>query len=39
MGKFSYQTFTKIIAWLVAVVLIYLNLKMLINQDLQLYSR
>jgi len=38
-GRFGCQTFYKIIAWLVAVVLIYLNFKMLISQALGLYSK
>ncbi len=32
MGKFAIKPFTKILAWLVAIVLVYLNFKMLISQ-------
>ncbi len=32
MGKFVIKPFTKILAWLIAIVLIYLNFKMLVSQ-------
>jgi manganese transport protein len=32
MGKFAIDPITKIFAWLIALVLVYLNLKMLINE-------
>ncbi|MEO5649566.1 MAG: Nramp family divalent metal transporter [Ginsengibacter sp.] len=32
MGKFAINPITKILAWLIAVVLVYLNLKMLVNE-------
>jgi manganese transport protein len=38
MGKFAIKPFTKIVAWLVAVVLIYLNFKMLVSQVLPVFD-
>ena len=32
MGKFAIKPLTKVIAWLIAIVLVYLNLKMLANE-------
>jgi manganese transport protein len=32
MGKFAINTITKILAWLIATILVYLNLKMLVNE-------
>ena len=38
MGKFAINPFTKILAWLIAVVLIYLNFKMLISQSIPVFE-
>ncbi|GAC1592184.1 MAG: Nramp family divalent metal transporter [Ginsengibacter sp.] len=38
MGKFVISTYTKIGAWLIAVVLVYLNFKMIINEFGSIYN-
>ena len=38
MGDFAIKTYTKIAAWLVATVLVYLNVKMVIQQTIPLFS-
>jgi len=38
MGKFVIKPITKILAWLIATVLIYLNIKMLINEILPIFQ-
>ncbi len=38
MGKFAIKTITKIAAWIIASVLVFLNLKMLVNEMGAVYS-
>ncbi|MBY0480376.1 MAG: Nramp family divalent metal transporter [Chitinophagaceae bacterium] len=38
MGEFAIKTYTKIAAWLVAGILIFLNSKMVIEQSMQLFG-
>lgn len=38
MGKFVIKPITKILAWLIATVLVYLNLKMLLNEIVPTFS-
>jgi manganese transport protein len=38
MGKFAINPITKIFAWLIALVLVYLNLKMLVNEVWPLFE-
>lgn len=37
MGKFTINTFTKIAAWLIALVLIYLNVQMLVDKSMPVF--
>jgi len=39
MGKFVINNFTKTLAWMVAIVLVWLNVKMLISQSLPVFER
>lgn len=38
MGVFTIKWYTKIIAWLVAVILVYLNVKMVLEQSLRIFD-
>jgi manganese transport protein len=38
MGKFTISTFTKIAAWLIAIILVGLNLKMLVDQSVPVFG-
>lgn len=38
MGKFAINGFTKIAAWLIATVLVYLNIKMLVNEIIPVFE-
>lgn len=38
MGKFAIKPITKIAAWLIATVLVYLNIKMLVNEILPVFQ-
>lgn len=39
MGEFAIKTYTKIAAWLVAIILIYLNVKMVLDQSFDFFEQ